>query len=125
MPESLHVAMSASEVTAVVMLEKEGPLSWGMSPLVEEKCEDVRTFLIKATERSAEVQGGVELVEPGGLIREGCPVVAKQPFPFLQKSFSRPWGRVSREQRPRQGPAGVVSRGGLEATTTRAVGGDC
>lgn len=88
MPESLHLAMSAREVTAVVMLEKEGPLSWGMSPLVEEKgqkCEDVRTLLIKATERSAEVLGGGELVEPGGLVREGCPVVAKQPLPFPQK----------------------------------------
>lgn len=56
--------------------------------MVEEKgqkCEDVRTLLIKATERSAEVLGGGELVEPGGLVREGGPVVAKQPFPFPQK----------------------------------------
>lgn len=119
--------MSARAVLAVVMLEKEGPLAWGMSPGKEkgQKCEEVSTFPIKATERNPQVLGGGELVEPGGLIREGCPVVAKQPFPFPKKPCERPWGWVSREQRPRQGPAGVGSRGGLEAAGTQTEGKDC
>lgn len=113
LPESLHLATSASEVTAVVRLAKEGPLSWGMSPLGEEKgqkCEDLRTFLIKAIERSAEVQGGVELVEPDGLVRKAALWLPSNHSP-LTKSPSRGPGDGHPENRGRGGVLRVCCPG--------------